>query len=50
MDLILAQFGTLLYIGMSVYAKTKKRSLVEMLHEHGMSISYDQRVGDISML
>ena len=35
------------YIGVSVFAKTRKRSLVEMLHEHGMSISYD-RVLEIS--
>ena len=35
------------YIGMSVYAKTRKRGLVEMLHKHGMSISYD-RVLEIS--
>lgn len=35
------------YIGMSVHAKTRKRSLVEMLHEHGRSISYD-RVLEIS--
>ena len=35
------------YIGMSVFTKTRKRSLVEMLHKHGMSISYD-RVLEIS--
>ena len=35
------------YIGVSVFAKTRKRSVVEMLHEHGMSISYD-RVLEIS--
>ena len=35
------------YMGMAVYAKTRKRNLVEMLHDHGMSISYD-RVLEIS--
>ncbi len=35
------------YMGMSVYGKTRKRTLVEMLHEHGVSISYD-RVLEIS--
>ena len=35
------------YMGMSVHAKTRKRTLVEMLHEHGISISYD-RVLEIS--
>ena len=34
-------------MGMAVYAKTRKRNLVEMLHDHGMSISYD-RVLEIS--
>ena len=34
-------------MGMSVHAKTRKRTLVEMLHEHGISISYD-RVLEIS--
>ena len=29
-------------VGMSVYAKTRKRTLVEMLHEHGVSISCDK--------
>ena len=29
-----------IFLGMSVYAKTRKRMLVEMLHEHGISISY----------
>ena len=29
------------YMGLSIFAKTRKRSLVEMLHEHGLSISYD---------
>ena len=32
---------------MSVYAQTRKRKLVEMLHEHGISISYD-RVLEVS--
>ena len=35
------------YLGMSIYAKTRKRTLVEMLNEHGISISYD-RVLEIS--
>lgn len=35
------------YMGMSVYTKTRKRKLVEMLNEHGISISYD-RVLEIS--
>ena len=35
------------YMGMAVYAKIRKRILVEMLHDHGMSISYD-RVLEIS--
>jgi len=35
------------YMGLSVFAKTRKRALVEMLHEHGLSISYD-RVLEIS--
>ncbi|RXN31429.1 hypothetical protein ROHU_004760 [Labeo rohita] len=35
------------YIGMSIYAKTRKRHLVEMLHDHGLSIPYN-RVLDIS--
>lgn len=35
------------YMGMSVNGKTRKRTLVEMLHEHGISISYD-RVLEIS--
>jgi len=30
------------YMGMSVYTKTRKRKLVEMLNEHGISISYDR--------
>lgn len=29
------------YMGLLVYAKTRKRNLVEMLHEHGLSI-YDR--------
>lgn len=35
------------YMGLSVYAKTRKRNLVEMLHDHGLSISYD-RVLEVS--
>jgi len=35
------------YIGMAVYARTRKRHLVEMLHDNGISISYD-RVLEIS--
>ena len=35
------------YIGMSIYARTIKRHLVEMLHDNGFSISYD-RVLEIS--
>ena len=33
------------YIGMSVYAKTRKRHLVEMLHDRGLSIPYDRVLG-----
>ena len=36
-----------IFLEMSVYAKTRKRMLVEMLHEHGISISYD-RVLEVS--
>ena len=36
-----------IYMGIAVYARTRKRDLVEMLHENGMSISYD-RVLEIS--
>ena len=32
---------------MSIDAKTRKKTLVQMLHEHGLSISYD-RVSEIS--
>lgn len=35
------------YVGMSVFAKTRKRQLIDMLHENGLSISYD-RVLEIS--
>ena len=35
------------YIGLSMFAKTRKRHLVEMLHDNGISISYD-RVLEIS--
>ena len=34
-------------MGLSVYAKTRKRNLVEMLHQYGLSISYD-RVLEVS--
>ena len=34
-------------MGLSIFAKTRKKSLVEMLHEHGLCISYD-RVLEIS--
>ena len=37
-----------LYMGMSVFAKTRKRQLVEMLHGHGISIPYD-RVLEVSV-
>ena len=30
------------YIGMSVFVKTRKRKLIEMVHENGLSISYDR--------
>ena len=36
-----------IYMGLSVFAKTRKRRLVEMMNEHGLSISYD-RVLEIS--
>ena len=35
------------YIGMCVFAETRKRQLVEILHENGISISYN-RVLEIS--
>ena len=35
------------YVGMSVFAKTRKRPFIEILHENGLSISYD-RVLEIS--
>lgn len=35
------------YMGLSVYAQTRQRRLVEKLHEHGIGISYD-RVLEIS--
>ena len=35
------------YMGMVVYAKTRKRNLVKMLHDHGLCIFYD-RVLEIS--
>ena len=36
-----------IFMGMYVYANTRTRMLVEMLHEHGISISYD-RVQEVS--
>ena len=30
------------YMGLSIFAKTRRKSLVEMLHEHGHCISYDR--------
>ena len=30
------------YLGLSVFAKTRKRQLVEMLHDNGICISYDR--------
>ena len=35
------------YIGLTVFAKTRKRQLIDVLHENGISISYD-RVLEIS--
>ena len=35
-------------MGLSIFAKTRKKSLVEMLHEHGLCISYE-RVLEISV-
>ena len=37
----------LLFLGMSVYAKTRKKVLVELHHDHGLSVSYN-RVLEIS--
>lgn len=36
-----------IYMGLSMFSKTRKRNLVELLHEHGLCISYD-RVLEIS--
>lgn len=36
-----------IYVGLSVFAKTRKKHLIEMLHAHGLCISYD-RVMEIS--
>ena len=36
-----------IFTGLSIYAKTRKSTLVDMLHEHGLSISY-KRVLDIT--
>lgn len=30
------------YIGLSIYSKTRKRQLIELLHDNGMCISYDR--------
>ena len=35
------------FLGLSVYSKTRKKHLVEFLHDHGLCISYD-RVLDVS--
>ncbi|CAE1257574.1 unnamed protein product [Acanthosepion pharaonis] len=35
------------YVGLKMYAKTRKRELIDKFHEHGLSISYD-RVLEIS--
>ena len=35
------------FLGLSVYSKTRKKHLVELLHDHGLSISYD-RVLEVS--
>lgn len=35
------------FLGLSVYSKTRKKHLVELLHDHGLCISYD-RVLDVS--
>lgn len=29
------------FLGLSVYSKTRKKHIVELLHDHGLSISYD---------
>ena len=39
-----------LYMGMSVFAKTRKKQLVEMLHDHDISISYDRVLEDSAQL
>ena len=36
-----------IYVGLKVYAKTRKRELIDKLHENGLRISYD-RVLEIS--
>ena len=38
------------YIGMTVCWKTQKRQLIDMIHENGISISYDMTVLDVSAL
>ena len=30
------------YVGLSVFGKTRKRHLINMLHQYGLSISYDR--------
>ena len=34
------------YVGIKIFAKTRKRELIDKLHENGISISYDS-VGNI---
>ena len=36
-----------MYMGLSIFSKTTRKSREEMLHEHGLCISYD-RVLEIS--
>ena len=31
-----------IYVGVLIYAKTRKRQLIESLHQHGVSVSYDR--------
>jgi hypothetical protein len=35
------------FLGLSVYSKTRKKHLIDLLHDHGLSISYD-RVLEVS--
>ena len=39
-----------IYIGLSVFANTRKRKLVEMLHANGLSPSYDRVLGISAVL